>query len=124
MKKIIVSRKLPKPVGPYSQAVKFDNLLFLSGMGAFDASGKLVEGEIEDHVRKTLQNIEVLLKEVGSSLQNVLKVTIFLKNMDDFKRVNKVYAEFFSKDPPARSTVEVSNLPAKMLIEIEVIAYV
>jgi 2-iminobutanoate/2-iminopropanoate deaminase len=110
-------------LGPYSQGVKAGNLLFVAGQGAADPkTGQMAEG-IETQTRQTLANIKGIVEASGFSMRDVVKVSIFLKNMDDFKKANEVYKTFFPEDPPARTTVE-AKLPAQgMLIEIEAIAY-
>lgn len=122
-KYIISTERAPKAIGPYSQAVGFGNLLFLSGQIAIDPDTNiLIEGNVEEQSRQVLKNIHAVLEAANLSLDNVVKTTIFLSNINDFARVNDIYAEFFSENPPARSTVEVSRLPKNVDIEIEVIA--
>ena len=117
------SPNLPAPKGPYSQAVKVGDLIFVSGTGPIDPqTGEVVRGSIEDQVRLTLDNVKALLEEAGSSLDQVVKTTVFLQDMDDFPKMNQVYATYFSTDPPARTTVQAARLPLDMGVEIEVIA--
>jgi len=124
-REVIATRKAPAAVGPYSQAIRVGDLVFTAGQLAIDpAIGKLVEGGIEKQTRQVLRNIAAVLEVAGSSLGNVVKTTVFLKDMGDFKAMNGVYAEFFAKEPPARSTVEVANLPLGALVEIDAIAVV
>ena len=124
-KQILTSSKAPAAVGPYSQAVRAGNLIFTAGMIALDpATGAIVEGNIEEHTRRTLENLKALLEDQGVPLGNVLKTTVFLKNMADFKRFNAIYAEYFSGECPARSTVEVSRIALDSLVEVEAIAVV
>ena len=124
-KQILTSTKAPAAVGPYSQAVRVGNLIFTAGMIALDpATGAIVEGGIEEQTRRTLDNLKGLLEDQGVPLGNVLKTTVFLKNMADFKRFNAVYAEYFSGECPARSTVEVTRIALDSLVEVEAIAVV
>ena len=117
------SRRLPPPVGPYSQAVIADGLVFCSGMVPLDpATGDLVSGTVEEEVRCVLANLSNLLEDAGSSLDMVLKTTVYLTNLDDFTEMNRVYGEHFRKEPPARTTVQVSRLPLGARLEIEAIA--
>lgn len=126
MKQIIVqSDEAPIPIGPYSQAIKFENLVFLSGQIALDSqSGELVSGGVEEQTRQVLNNLSSVLRAGGASLATVLKTTIYLKDLSDFGKVNDIYAEFFKTSLPARSTVEVSRLPKDVLVEIDCIAYI
>lgn len=123
MKQLVRTPNAPQPLGPYSQGVKAGNLLFVAGQGAADPkTGQMAEG-IETQTRRTLANIKGIIEASGFSMRDVVKVSIFLKNMDDFKKVNEVYKTFFPEDPPARTTVE-AKLPVQgMLIEIDAIAY-
>jgi 2-iminobutanoate/2-iminopropanoate deaminase len=118
----ISTDKAPAAIGPYSQAVNFGDMIFTSGQIPLNAYGALVEGDISVQARQVLQNLSEVLKEGGSSLDKVVKTTIFLADMEDFADVNKVYAEFFGTHKPARSTVAVKTLPLKVGIEIEAIA--
>ncbi|WP_446898721.1 RidA family protein [Clostridium sp. LBM24168] len=121
-KKIISTKKAPAAVGPYSQAVKVGNLLFVSGQIPLDPeTGELVSEDVKAAAKRSLDNIGAILKEAGSSFKDVVKTTVFIKNMDDFAKVNEVYAKYFKADMPARSCVEV-KLPKDALVEIEVIA--
>ncbi len=122
-KKVIQTDKAPKAIGPYSQAIQAGNLLFLSGQIPIDPkTGELTEGDIRQQTQQVLENIKGLLKSQGSGMEDVVKVTIFLKDIGDFNQVNEVYATYFSSSPPARSTVEVARLPRNVAIEIEAIA--
>ena len=112
MKKIISTDKAPAAIGPYSQAIEVNNMVF--------TSGEIPEG-IEAQARQAIGNLVALLKESGVEAENLIKTTVFIKNMDDFGKVNEVYSEFFKKDCPARSCVEVARLPKDVLIEIEAI---
>ena len=123
MKEIISTDKAPAAIGPYSQAVKVGNLLFTSGMIPIDPeSNTLVEGGIEIQAERALNNVKALLEASGTSLDKVVKTVVFIKNMDDFAKVNEIYAKYFTSDFPARSCVEVARLPKDVLIEIEAIA--
>ena len=125
MKTIIATDKAPAAIGPYSQAVKVGNLLFTSGMIPIDpATNTLVEGGIEVQAERALMNVKALLEESGSSLDKVVKTVVFIKDMNDFAKVNEIYAKYFTKDFPARSCVEVARLPKDVLIEMEAIAEV
>ena len=123
MKEIISTNKAPAAIGPYSQAVKVGNLLFTSGMIPIDpATNTLVEGGIEVQAERALENVKALLEASGTSLDKVVKTVVFIKNMDDFAKVNEIYAKYFTSDFPARSCVEVARLPKDVLIEMEAIA--
>ena len=122
-KKAILTKSAPEPIGPYSQAIQVGNLVFCSGQIPLDPkSGQVQETEIEGQTRKVLDNLKAVLEAAGCSLGDVVKTTIFLKNMSDFPKVNQVYASYFREVPPARSTVEVARLPRDVLVEIEAIA--
>jgi len=123
LKQLVRTPNAPQPLGPYSQGVKAGNLLFVAGQGAADPkTGQIAEG-IETQTRQTLANIKGIVEASGFSMRDVVKVSIFLKNMDDFKKVNEVYKTFFPEDPPARTTVEAKLAAQGMLIEIDAIAY-
>jgi 2-iminobutanoate/2-iminopropanoate deaminase len=122
--KIVNSNKAPAVIGPYSQAIIAGGFIFCSGqIGINPKTEKLVNG-IEKQTEQVLKNLEVILKEANLSLGNIVKTTVYLKNISDFPKMNKIYAKFFRKHKPTRTTVEVSNLPKEALIEIEAIAYV
>jgi 2-iminobutanoate/2-iminopropanoate deaminase len=118
-KEIIFSEKAPAPIGPYSQAVKVNNTLYVSGQIAFEASQA---GSIKVEAGKVMENIGHILKAAGLGYENVVKSNIYLKDMNDFTVVNEVYGQFFSSDPPARETVQVARLPKDVNVEISVIA--
>ena len=118
----INTEKSPQALGPYSQGVVTGNLIFVSGQIPLDTDGKLVSEDIQEQTRQCLRNISHILEEAGSSLDKVIKTTIYLADMDDFPRVNEAYAGFFTDPYPARSCVEVSRLPRDGKIEIEAIA--
>ena len=117
--KIISTSEAPAAIGPYSQAISNGGFLFVSGQIPLTAEGVLVEGGIEEQARQVLRNLEAILVAGGSSLGSVLKTTVFIKDMNDFPKVNEIYAEVFGEHKPARATVEVSRLPKDVLIEIE-----
>ena len=123
MKKIILTDKAPAPIGPYSQGIDTGSLVFFSGQIAIDpAAGKIVATDVEGQTRQVLSNIRALLTASSLTPADVVKTTVFVKNMGDFAKVNAIYAELFPSEPPARSCVEVSALPSGALVEIEVIA--
>lgn len=127
MKRIVKTDKAPGAVGPYSQAVAIPckELLFCAGQVPLDpATQKLVTGDIQVQTRRALQNVQAVLEAAGSNLKQVVKTTVFLTSMADFKAMNEVYAEFFPSDPPARSAVAVKELPLGAQVEIEVLAYI
>ena len=118
-------RSAPQPVGPYSVAVRTGNLIFLSGQIPVDReTGELIVGDVQKAVRVILENVGEILRECGSSLEKVVKVTLYLKDMSRFAAVNDVYASFFREHRPARTTVEVSGLPKGVDVEIDVVAEV
>ncbi|NDG85181.1 MAG: RidA family protein [Proteobacteria bacterium] len=124
MKKEILTKNAPAPIGPYAQAIEVGNLVFCSGQIPLDpVAGTIVgEGNVEAQTQQVMKNISSVLNEAGLGFGNVVKTTIFLKNMSDFPKVNSIYAESFMAPFPARSTVEVARLPKDVLVEIEVIA--
>ena len=119
---VITTDAAPQAIGPYSQAITLDNLVFCSGQIPLTPEGTLAEGDIVVQTRQVLTNLKGLLAASGSSLEQVLKTTVFLIDMGDFAAMNAVYAEFFTSTPPARSTVQVSRLPRDVRVEIEAIA--
>ena len=122
MKKIITTDKAPAAIGPYSQAVQFGNLLFVSGQIALvPQTGEIVDGEIEAQTRQVLENLKAIIEAAGMSLQNVLKCSCFLNSMQDFVRFNAVYDSYFADSLPARETVEVARLPKDVLVEVSAI---
>ncbi len=123
MKTIIKTDSAPAPVGPYSQAVESGGFLFCSGQIAINpANGQVMTGPIEEQTKQVLENIKAVLEKAGLTMQNVVKTTIYLINMNDFTAVNEVYARYFVEQPPARSTVAVVGLPKGVHVEIEVLA--
>ena len=122
-KKIVNTDKAPKAAGPYSQAVKVGNLLFISGQIPVEAqSGNLVRKGVELQTQQVIENIGAILHSVGLSYENVVKTTLYIRNMQDFDAINRIYAEYFQEGPPARACVEVTRLPRDVDIEIEAVA--
>lgn len=123
MKQIISSPKAPQAIGPYSQAVRSGNLLFISGQIPLEpATGEMVDGDIGVQTRRVLENLSAIVEAAGGSLRDVVKTTIYLTDLNDFLSVNAVYGEFFGQEPPARATVQVSKLPRGAAVEIEAVA--
>lgn len=123
MKQIVSTEKAPAAIGQYSQAVKVGGLLFTSGMIPIDpATNTIVEGGIEVQAERVLENVKALVEESGTSLDKVVKTVVFIKDMNDFAKVNEIYAKYFTDNYPARSCVEVARLPKDVLMEMEVIA--
>ncbi len=123
MKETIATKLAPAAIGPYSQAIKANGFVFASGQIPIDpATGTVISDSIAGQTERVLTNVTELLKAAGSGLQDVVKTTVFLKNMTDFAAMNEVYSRFFTETPPARSTVEVARLPKDVLVEIEVVA--
>jgi 2-iminobutanoate/2-iminopropanoate deaminase len=124
-KQIVMSEHAPKAIGPYSHAVRACHFLYTSGqLGLDPATGGLVEGGIEAETRRTLLNLKAVLEAGEASLDSVIKTTVFLRDINDFSRMNAVYAEFFRESPPARSTIQVAALPRNGAVEIEAVALV
>lgn len=124
MKTKLVSKTIAPAIGPYSQAIQYNDLIYTSGQIAMDAQGVVQGEDIETQTRKVLENLSNLLNDHNSSLENALKVTVYLTDMNNFTKMNGIYNEFFGTSLPARSTVEVSRLPKDVLVEMDVIAYV
>jgi 2-iminobutanoate/2-iminopropanoate deaminase len=123
MKKIVKTDKAPAAIGPYSQAVDAGDFVFVAGqIPILPAQGKIVEERVAGQTRQVLENIEKILSAAGLGLENVVKTTVFLRSMGDFREMNEVYAEYFKEDPPARATIEVAGLPLGALVEIEAVA--
>lgn len=123
MREVITASKAPKAVGPYSTAVRQNGFVFLSGQIPLDPeTGQVVSGSIDEQTTRVLDNVSLVLEGAGLTMADVIKTTVFLKNMGDFPRMNDIYAKYFPKEPPARSTVEVARLPRDVQVEIEVIA--
>ncbi|GAB5494174.1 MAG: RidA family protein [Phototrophicaceae bacterium] len=122
-KKVIHTEHAPAAVGPYSQAIVANGFVFTAGqIPLIPSEGKMLDGDIKAQTRQVMENLSAVLGEANSNFDNVIKTTIFLASMDDFAQVNEVYGEFFSSNPPARSTVEVAGLPLGALVEIEMVA--
>jgi 2-iminobutanoate/2-iminopropanoate deaminase len=122
MKDIVLTDKGPKPIGPYSQAVKSGGFMFASGQVALDPkTNEFFGGDIRQQTERVMENIKAIVEAAGSNLHHVVKTTVFLKDMNDFSAMNEVYAKYFAAAPPARSTVQVARLPKDALVEIEVI---
>jgi 2-iminobutanoate/2-iminopropanoate deaminase len=123
MKDIVLTEKGPKPIGPYSQAVKSNGFLFASGQVALDPrNNEFIGGDIRQQTERAMENIKAVVEAAGSNLHHVVKTTVFLKDMNDFAAMNEAYGKYFPAAPPARSTVQVARLPKDALVEIEVIA--
>jgi 2-iminobutanoate/2-iminopropanoate deaminase len=125
MRKIISTEQAPKAIGPYSQAVVSNGIAYLSGQIPNDpVTGQLVEGDIAAQTERVLQNLKAVLEACGASMESVLKVSVFLKDMADFPKMNEVYGRYFASTPPARSTVQAARLPRDVSVEIDAIASV
>jgi 2-iminobutanoate/2-iminopropanoate deaminase len=125
MKRVIATDQAPKAIGPYSQAIVWNGMAFLSGQIPLDpATGQIVEGDVAAQTGRVLENLKAVLEAAGSSLDKVLKTTVFLKDMGDFPKMNEVYGRYFALEPPARVTVEAARLPRDVKVEIECIAAV
>ncbi len=122
MKKIIFSEKSPAPIGAYSQAVQAGNTLYVSGQIALDTQGNLHTQDVETETKQVMENLKNILEKASMGFENVVKCSIFLKNMSDFAKVNGIYGQYFTENPPARETVEVSQLPRNVNVEISCIA--
>lgn len=123
MKKIVYTSKAPAPIGPYSQAVRFGNLLLVSGQISINpATGQFEGGDVKSQTKLVMENIHAILSEEGISFAEVLKCSIFIKDMNDFPVINEIYGSYFKNEPPARETVEVARLPKDALVEISLIA--
>ena len=123
MKEVISTAHGPKAIGPYSQAIRANGFIFVSGQVAFDpATGNLVEGDIAAQTDRVMKNLKAIIEAAGSTLEKVVKTTVFLKDMNEFTKMNEVYGKYFAAAPPARATVEVARLPRDVRVEIEVIA--
>lgn len=124
MKQIILSKDAPAPIGPYSQAVLYGNTLYVSGQIAIDQStGAMITSSIEAETDQVMKNIGLILKQAGTDFSCVIKCSIFVKDMNNFAKINETYGKYFNENPPARETVEVSRLPKDVHVEISCIAY-
>ena len=124
-KTIISTANAPKAIGPYSAGVRVGNFVYTAGQAGLDPqTGQMVEGGIEAETHQTITNLKHILEAAGSSLEQVVKTTVFLRDMKDFKAMNRVYAEFFSENPPARSTIQAAALPMDAAVEIEAVALI
>jgi 2-iminobutanoate/2-iminopropanoate deaminase len=125
MREIVLTDRGPKPIGPYSQAIKANGFLFASGQVAIDPkTNEFIGGDIKQQTERVLENVKGVLEASGSNLHHVVKTTVFLKDMNDFAAMNEVYGRYFTSAPPARSTVAAAGLPKNALLEIEVIAVI
>ncbi|HXZ30891.1 MAG TPA: RidA family protein [Terriglobales bacterium] len=123
MREAISTKDAPLAIGPYSQAIRANGWVFVSGQVAIDpATQRVINGDVAAQTDRVLQNLSAILKAAGSGLEKVLRSTVFLKDMTDFAAMNEVYARYFSANPPARSTIQAARLPKDVLIEIDVIA--
>ena len=123
MRDVIATKEGPQAIGPYSQAIRVNGFIFVSGQVAIDAANQqFIAGDVAAQTDRAIKNLAGILKAAGSSLEKVVRATVFLKNMNDFAAMNEVYGKYFSSAPPARSTVEVARLPKDALVEIDVIA--
>jgi 2-iminobutanoate/2-iminopropanoate deaminase len=123
MKKLISSDRAPKAIGPYSQAIVANGFAFLSGQLAFDpATMQIIDGDIAAQTERVIENLKAVLESCGSSLGQVVKTTVFMKDMNDFVKMNEVYGRYFGENSPARATVEVARLPRDVRVEIDCIA--
>jgi 2-iminobutanoate/2-iminopropanoate deaminase len=120
---ILFSERAPAPIGPYSQGIRAGGFIFTAGQIPLAPDGTMVEGGVADQARQVIANLQGVLSSAGATLADVVKITIYLKDMNDFPQVNEVYGEFFGQTPPARSTVQVARLPKDALVEIEAIAW-
>ncbi|MBF0709578.1 MULTISPECIES: RidA family protein [Bacillales] len=122
--KTVYTKSAPEAIGPYSQGMIVNNIFYSSGQIPLKADGTLIDGAIEDQTHQVFQNVKAVLEAAGSSLENVVKTTVYIKDMNQFSAINEIYGEYFNAHKPARSCVEVARLPKDALIEIEVIALV
>ncbi len=122
-KSVISTKRAPQAIGPYSQAIEVNGMIYTSGVVPLDPeTGLVVEGDVSAQAERVFTSMKALLEDAGSSMENVVKTTLFIKNMNDFATINEIYAKFFTGDFPARSCVEVARLPKDVLLELEVVA--
>lgn len=125
MREVINSKKAPAAIGPYSQAVKVNGFLFISGQLPMDPETmEIVDGDIQQQTKQSIENIKAILEEAGLNLNNVIKTTVFIKDMEDFSKINEVYGSYFNENKPARACIEVARIPKDAGVEIEAIAIV
>jgi len=125
IKKVIHTEKAPKAIGPYSQAIRTDSMIYTAGqVGLIPETGELVAATVEEQTHQAITNLQNVIGAAGSTLAHVVKTTVYLKDMNDFSKMNAVYAEFFGENPPARSTVAVAGLPKGAIVEIEAVALI
>lgn len=122
--KIVQTNEAPAAIGPYSQGIIVNNMFYSSGQIPLKPDGVLLQGDVQEQTDQVMKNVTAVLKEAGTSLENVVKTTVFIKDMNDFSLMNEVYAKYFSSHKPARSCVEVARLPKDVLVEMEVIALI
>ena len=123
MNRVVSAQGAPAAIGPYSQAIEAGGFIFVSGQLPLDpVAGRIVDDDVGRQTRRSIENLAAILEAAGSSLDDVVKASVFLRNMDDFAAMNEVYAEFFSKSPPARAAVQVARLPLDARVEIEAVA--
>ncbi|AOQ24226.1 RidA family protein [Neomoorella thermoacetica] len=124
-KKVVATNQAPAAIGPYSQAIKIGNLIFTSGQIPLDpASGRIVDGGAAEQTARVMANLQAVLAAAGAGLEDIVKTTVYIKDMNDFSAINEVYGRYFTQEPPARSCVEVARLPKDVLVEIEAVAVV
>ena len=123
-KSVISTKNAPAAIGPYSQAIKVGNLVFISGqIPIIPATGEIIRGDIKLQTRQALENLKHIMEAAGSSLDNVVKTTVFMKDLNDYTEINDVYKEFFSNKPPARAAIQAARLPRDVGVEIEAVAF-
>lgn len=122
-KTIISTKEAPAAIGPYSQAVRVGPLLFVSGQIPVNPATGDIPGNVQDQTHQSMKNLQAIIQEAGGTLKNVVKTTVFIKNMDQFTEVNEVYGQYFQEDPPARACVEAARLPKDVLVEVEAVVY-